>query len=485
MATHNMGHQMDWLDPAREFAQYFQTEIVYISYGILAIGLFQNCIYFLQIPLAAVELLRMKLRKPDEHTSWLVSSDITLPISIVIPAYNEEVTIEGTVIATLGTQYPSFEVIVVNDGSKDSTLKVLIYQFQLKKTERFYETRLPHKEIRGIYTSSIYPKLVVVDKENGGRSDALNAGIDVSRNPLFCTLDADSLLDPSALLKTLQPFIDRPDEVVATGGTVRILNGCEVENGVIKQVRLTRKILPLFQVVEYLRSFLMGRLAWSRVGILTIISGAFSVFRRDIVVTVGGFSRSTIGEDFELIMKLHKYCRKNKRKYEMCFVPEPVCWTEVPETMDVLGSQRIRWQQGALEVFFKHREMFMNPKYGRIGMIAYPLVLIIDVLGPLAELAGYVVVPLFYLLGTLSIEFMIAFLCLFFVFGVCISTMSLVLEEISLKRFSDPKSLLILSVAAIIENFGYRQYSNVWRIIGWWRFIRKKQVWGTMTRVAR
>ncbi|MEJ2669573.1 MAG: glycosyltransferase family 2 protein [Gammaproteobacteria bacterium] len=384
----------------------------------------------------------------------------------------------------MGTQYPSFEVIVVNDGSKDCTLQVLIDQYQLEKTDRFYENHLIHKEIRGIYTSSIYPNLVVVDKENGGRSDALNTGIDVSRNPLFCTLDADSLLDPSALLKTVQPFIDKPDEVVATGGTVRILNGCDVENAVIKQVRLTRKLLPLFQVIEYIRAFLMGRLAWSRIGILTIISGAFAVFRRDIAVHVGGFSSTTIGEDFELVMNIHKYCRKNKRNYEMRFVPEPVCWTEVPETMKVLSSQRIRWQQGSLEVFFKHREMFLNPKYGRIGLIAYPLIFIFDILGPLAELAGYVLLPLFYLLGALNAEFMIAFLCLFFVFGVFISTMSLVLEEISLKRFSHAKGLLILGFAAIIENFGYRQYNNIWRIIGWWRFILKKQVWGNMTRVG-
>ncbi|MEJ2754630.1 MAG: glycosyltransferase family 2 protein, partial [Gammaproteobacteria bacterium] len=281
---------MEWLDPAREFTQLFHTEIVYFSYGILALGLFQNFIYLLQIPLAAMELLRMKLRRQDEHTWWLVTSNITLPISIIIPAYNEEVTISNTVMATLGTQYPSFEVIVVNDGSKDCTLQVLIDQYQLEKTDRFYENHLIHKEIRGIYTSSIYPNLVVVDKENGGRSDALNTGIDVSRNPLFCTLDADSLLDPSALLKTVQPFIDKPDEVVATGGTVRILNGCDVENAVIKQVRLTRKLLPLFQVIEYIRAFLMGRLAWSRIGILTIISGAFAVFRRDIAVHVGGFS---------------------------------------------------------------------------------------------------------------------------------------------------------------------------------------------------
>lgn len=475
---------MEWLDPARTFVSQYQTEVIYFSYAILALGVFQNLIYILQLPLAAMELLRMKLRQQDEHTWWLVTSDITLPISILIPAYNESVTINTTVMATLGTQYPSFEVVVVNDGSKDDTLEVLIDQYQLKKTERFFENNLVHKEIKGIYTSSIYPNLVVVDKENGGRSDALNAAIDVSRNPLFCTLDADSLLDPSALLKTVQPFIDEPDKVVATGGTVRILNGCKMENGVITDIGLPTKILPLFQVVEYMRAFLMGRLAWSRLGIITILSGAFSVFRRDIVIEVGGFDTKTIGEDFELVMKVHKHCRREKRDYEMRFVPEPVCWTEVPETMDVLSSQRIRWQQGALEVFFRHKTMLLNRRYGRIGMIAYPIIFIIDVLGPLMEVIGLILMPIFYLLGALNVEIIIAFICLFFVFGVFISTMSLVLEEISLKRFSHAKDLMKLGFVAVIENFGYRQYNNVWRIIGWWRFLRKKQVWGTMTRVG-
>ncbi|MCB2081573.1 MAG: glycosyltransferase family 2 protein [Hyphomicrobiales bacterium] len=475
---------MDWLEPLRQLAEHFRTEIIYFSYGILALGMFQNIIYFIQIPLAAGELLRMKLRQEEEHSWWLMHSDITLPISIIIPAYNEEVTIINTATASLATKYPVYEVIIVNDGSKDNTLQVLIDQFQLSQSYRLYESPLVHKPIRGIYTSPDYPNLVVVDKENGGRSDALNTGIDISRYPLFCTLDADSLLDPTALLKTVQPFIDEPEKIVATGGTVRILNGCDVDNAIIRQVRLPKKLLPLFQVVEYIRAFLMGRLAWSRLGILTIISGAFSVFRRDIALAVGGFDPKTIGEDFELVMRIHKYCREQKREYEMRFVPEPVCWTEVPETMDVLSSQRIRWQQGGLEVIFRHIEMFMNPRYGRIGLVAYPLMFIFDVVGPLLELAGYLLLPLFYLLGALNIEFMVAFLCLFFVFGIFISTMSLAMEEISLKRFSHARGLLILGFVAIIENFGYRQYNNIWRIIGWWRFLRKKQSWGEMKRVG-
>ncbi len=475
---------MEWLEYVQYWMDFFYKEIIYFSYGILVLGIIQNVTYLIQLPLAAMALFRARLRTQDDHTWWLVTSNITLPISIIIPAYNEELILSKVIVSTMATQYPSFDIIVVNDGSTDNTLKLLIKRFKLKKTERWYEESLPHKVIKGIYTSPSYANLIVVDKENGGRSDALNAGIDISRHPILCTLDADSLLDSSALLKTIQPFLEKPDTMMATGGTVRILNGCEIKNSIIKKVRLSKKILPLFQVVEYIRAFLMGRLAWSYVGILTIISGAFAIFKRDMVIKVGGFDKKTIGEDSDLVVKIHEYCRFHKIDYEVRFVPEPVCWTEVPETIAVLGNQRIRWQQGGLEVFFNHIKMLMNPRYGRIGLLAYPLMFIFDVLGPLAELIGYIFIPIFYAFGGLDIDFMIAFFCLFFVFGIFISTMSLVLEELSLKRFIDIKDLLLLGFIAIIENFGYRQINNIWRLVGWWRFIRKKQVWGEMKRTG-
>ena len=476
---------MQWLDIAKEFVGMFRQEIIYLSYTILLFGLFQNFIYLLQLPLAMSELINIKLQQRDQHSWWLMTSDIALPISIIIPAYNEQMTIVETVSSTIAIQYPAFEVIVVNDGSKDDTVKTLIEKFDLRISERFYENQLKHKKVKAIYNSPIYPNLIVVDKENGGRSDALNAGIDIARNPVFCTLDADSILDPSALLETIQPFIENPDKMVATGGTVRIVNGCQVENGTIIKVQLSNKILVLLQIVEYIRAFLMGRLAYSRLGIVTIISGAFAVFKRDIAVAAGGFTHNTMGEDLELVIKIHKYCCRHKIKYQMRFVPEPVCWTEAPESMEVLKKQRIRWQQGGLEVFFRHRDMLFNPKYGRIGMLAYPLMLVFDVIGPLAELLSYILFPIFYMLGALNLKFMIAFLAMFFVFGIFISVMSLVLEEMSLKRFNSVKELIILGFTAIIENFGYRQYNNIWRIIGWWRFIRKKQHWGDMKRIGR
>ena len=468
----------------RDFLFQFYDEILSFSYLVLGFGLFQNLIYLLQLPLAALELRKINLRKKEDNRWNLIKSEIALPISIIIPAYNEELTIYETVLSALSTQYPSFELIVVNDGSKDDTLAVLIEKFSLKQTDRFYESQLPHREIKATYTSFLYPNLLVVDKVNGGKSDAVNAGIDISRNPLFCTIDADSLLDPSALLASVQPFIEEPEKMMASGGTVRIINGSIVEDGAITKLRLPRKILPLLQVIEYVRAFLMGRIAWSHIEIVTIISGAFAIFKRDIAITVGGFNTKTIGEDFELVIKIHRHCRENKIDYEMRFVPEPVCWTEVPENLRALKKQRIRWQQGALEVLFNNVGMLFNPKYGRIGMLAFPLMFVVDVLCPILEFLSYILFPIFYFCGILNIEFMLIFFSLFFVFGIFISVMSLVLEEMSLRRFSHVKDLVIMGFIAIIENFGYRQLNSLWRIMGWWRFITKKQDWGEMMRVG-
>ncbi len=460
----------------------YYKEIGYFSYMILASGVFQNFIYFMQVPLAAAELFRASKRRRDDHLFSLVKSSVSLPISVIIPSYNEENTIYETASAALNTRYPTFEVVVVNDGSKDKTLEVLKEGFELKENSLFLENHLDHKDIRAIYKSSIHSNLIVVDKENGGRSDALNAGLGIIRNPIFCTLDADSFLDPTALLETTAPFLFNPDIMMATGGTVRVSNGATTSDGHVEETKLSSKSLVRFQVMEYIRAFLLGRLAWSRLGMVTVLSGAFAIFKTDVAIKVGGFTLNTIGEDFDLVMKIHEYYLKHGIKYKMRFIPEPVCWTEVPESLSVLRNQRIRWQQGGLEVLSKNIRMLFNPRYGRIGLFAYPLMFLIDVVTPLLETIGYILLPIFYLLDALNTEFMIGFFCLFFGIGIFISVMSLILEEMFLRRAGSVKELLILGFYAVIENFGYRQLNNLWRIIGWFRFMKGKQVWGDMKR---
>lgn len=454
-----------------------------IAWGILFTGLTQDAIYLLELPAAWMEFKKHSHAEDTESAWQFLLSEAIPPISLIIPAYNEQATIVESVRSGLALKYPDLEIVVVNDGSKDDTLPTLIQAFQLRPVTRAHDLVVPHAPVRGVYSSKLYPRLLVVDKENGGgKANASNAGINFARNELFCVIDADSLLEGEALLRAVRPFLEDPQKMIAVGGTIRILNGCVIRAGQIKEVRLPSHFLPLVQNMEYIRAFLMARLAWSYWGMLGIISGAFGIFRRDIALDAGGYSINCIGEDYELVIKMHRAMREKQLPYAMRYVPEPVCWTEGPETTAMLGNQRKRWQRGALQVFFKHRKMLLNPKYGRIGMLAFLHSLIVDVIGPFAEVAGYILIPALWLLGVLDGNFVLAYIAVFFGFGIFISLCTLALEEMQLMRVPRARDLLKLAGVAVIENFGYRQLNNIWRMIGWWEFLCRKKGWGQMTR---
>jgi cellulose synthase/poly-beta-1,6-N-acetylglucosamine synthase-like glycosyltransferase len=453
----------------------------WIAILVIATGLLQTFFYVVQLAFAGVALGR---RPPIARASllWRRYADEAPSIAVLAPAFNEEVTIVESVNSLLALHYPDFEVIVVNDGSKDNTLDTVVRHFGLSKVERFHDVAVKHNPIRGLYASPRLPRLLVVDKENGGKSDALNAGINVARAQLFCSIDADSLLEPDALLRAVRPFVEEPRKTVAVGGTIRIANGSRIEAGQVLDIRLPRNFLALIQIVEYLRAFLMARLALSAMQALTVISGAFGIFQRQAAIEVGGYSHGTVGEDMELVIKLHRLFRERRQEYRIDFIPEPVCWTEVPEDFRVLGRQRARWQRGALETFFRHKDMLFNPRYGRIGFLGMGHVLVVDVLGPLVEVLGYFLVPLLWSLHLLAIDYLLAFLAITFTFGIFVSVATLILEEAELRRFPKGRDLAILTAIAVLENFGYRQLANFWRLRGWWQFLRKQQGWGTMTR---
>jgi cellulose synthase/poly-beta-1,6-N-acetylglucosamine synthase-like glycosyltransferase len=454
-----------------------------VAWVIIASGMAQTLVYILQLVVAGYALSK---RPPVARSAllWHRYGDVAPPIALVVPAYNEQLNIVESVHSMLALEYPNFEVIVVNDGSKDQTLQRLIEAFRLVKFTRPYEEALTHMPIRGLYSSPVTERLLVVDKENGGKADAQNAGINVCRAPVFCVIDGDSILEPDALMRAAQPFIDDPERTIAVGGTIRIANGSRIESGRVTEVRLPTKLLPLFQVMEYLRAFLMARLAWSRINTLMLVSGAFGVFRRAEVVAVGGFTKGSMGEDLDLVIKLHRHMMDIGRKYRIQFIPEPVCWTEAPESLSVLSRQRSRWQRGALECFFRYRSMLFNPRYGRVGFLGFGHIFVVDVLGPIAEVLGYILMPAFWLLGILSFEYLLAFTALVFTYGVCISVCSLILEEAELQRFPRARDLAILTVVAVLENFGYRQINNFWRVKGYWQYLRSDQSWGEMTRTG-
>jgi cellulose synthase/poly-beta-1,6-N-acetylglucosamine synthase-like glycosyltransferase len=409
---------------------------------------------------------------------------MTLPISMICPAHNEEKTIVDTVRSLQMLNYPEFEIIVVNDGSKDQTLERLLQAYDLRRVDRVYKRSLPTKSVRALYASPMVPNLVVVDKENGGKADALNCGINLSRYPLFSSMDADSVIEDDALLKAVKPFMEWPEETVAVGGIVRCANGCTVHEGRVTHIALPRQLLPVFQVVEYLRAFLSGRLGWSALRGLLLISGAFGVYRKSAVVDVGGYDSSTDTEDLELVMALHAVYRERKKPYRIVFVPDPVCWTEVPGNWKMLRRQRNRWHRGMLQSLSRYRRMMFNPKYGIMGTVVLPYFLIFETMGPFIETLGYISVPLAWALGLLNTKFFLLFFVLAVAFGVFLSVAAILLEEISYRRYPSWSDLWKLLICGVAENFGFRQVLAVFKIQAFWEYLRGLRRWGKLERVG-
>lgn len=404
------------------------------------------------------------------------------PITLIVPAYNEEQTIVSTVRSAMHLSYPEFEVVVVNDGSKDATLATLIEVFGLRPFPEAYRVQLASKPVRAIYRSPHYPNLRVVDKENGGKADAINTGINASHCPLVCVVDADSILMQDSLMRIVQPFINEPD-TVASGGTVRIANGCQVKSGHLTRVGLPGNWLALFQVVEYMRAFLFGRMGWSVVNGLLIISGAFGLLRKDKVVEVGGYLHDTIGEDMELVVRLHRLLKEKKVSYHISFVPDPIVWTEAPENLRTLKNQRVRWQRGLSESLWKNRGLLFSRGGGAAGWLAFPFFILFEWLSPVVEMLGYVVTALLLYTGHVRADTALWFLLAALAFSMLLSAVALLLEEIAYRLYPRLSDLAWLYLAAFLENFGYRQLNAAWRLRGMLQWISgRRATWGVMQR---
>lgn len=412
-----------------------------------------------------------------------VFSTLDLPISVIVPACNEAATIITSTRAMLQLEYPDYEVLVINDGSRDETLQKLIDEFHLQPFPEAYRQRVPCKKVRGVYGSPRYPALRVIDKENGGsKADAMNAGINACRYPIICAVDADSILQPDSLRRAVRPFLEDPD-VVAAGGTVRIANGCQVRGGFLEKVGLPRNFLALVQVVEYLRAFLFGRMGWDHLNSVLIVSGAFGMFDKETVVRVGGYRADTIGEDMELILRMHRLLRQEGRRYRITFVPDPICWTDAPEDLHTLAKQRIRWQHGLGESLMLHRDLLFQRKGGAVSWLAMPFFYAFELFGPAVELAGYVFMTVAGLAGWIPWETTGTFFLLALGLGVLLSTSALVLEEMSFHVYPRARDLLKLFVIAVVENFGYRQLTVWWRLKGLFGWLRgRAPEWGEMRR---
>jgi cellulose synthase/poly-beta-1,6-N-acetylglucosamine synthase-like glycosyltransferase len=410
------------------------------------------------------------------------ASPLTAPISIVLPAFNEEACIVETVRSLLGLRYPCFEVVVVDDGSTDRTVARLTEAFELAPVRKALRTKLPCTPVREVLASRRHHELVVIRKENGGKADALNAGVNAARYPYVCALDADTVIEEDALIRVAKPVLDDPELVAAAGGIVRVANGCRIDHGRVTHVGLPKSRLATLQTVEYFRAFLVGRVAWSELNALVIISGAFGLFRRTLVEAVGGYSTATAGEDIDIVLRLHRYLRERGEPYRIAFVPDPVCWTEAPEDLRSLAAQRRRWQRGVAEAIRNHRRAIGNPRYGALGLIALPYLLLFELLGPVFALLGLPVTLLVWAQGGVSVGFVAAFLLVSLLFGTLLSIAALALEEFSFRRHASDREIARMLWYAVAENLGYRQLNEFWRLAALVEVLRGKREWGVHRR---
>jgi cellulose synthase/poly-beta-1,6-N-acetylglucosamine synthase-like glycosyltransferase len=447
--------------------------------------------YYLASNIAYLAMLLIALKTSAAHQrklesyrpNWIADTPLSPPITLIAPAHNEEASIRVAIRNLLELDYPELEIIVVNDGSGDRTLEEIREEFRLRPVRAIYVPLVKSAPVRGLFRSDVDNRLIVIDKEPGGsKADAVNAGLNVASSPYTCVVDADSVLERDALLRIMLPILADPKRVVAVGGIIRVLNGSEISNGHIRRVRLPRKSLEIIQVIEYLRAFLIGREAWGQGNMLMVISGAFGVFRTDLVRAVGGYRPNAIGEDFDLVARLHRHLRDKKADYHIDFVPDPMCWTEVPSDLRSLGRQRARWQKGLFDVLLLTRDMLFRPRYGRIGFFALPYLWLFEFAAPVLEIVGLITIAIAAALGVLSRAFFFQFLLFGYAFATVISIGSVLQEEITYKRYNDWQDVVRLVSYCFFEHFPYRQMHMFWRLQGMWQYLHGDHAWGQLKR---
>lgn len=463
--------------------EFLLTFIKYVNYFALFYLIMVQSMYFLQLIRATNSLKKYKQKLKYSDFKRYMDSENMVPISIIVPAYNESATIVDNLKNLLTIDFPNYEIIMVNDGSTDETLQLVIEAYEMVLMEMPYKVSIPTNVVKAFYYSPQYPNLIVVDKENGGKADTLNVGINISKYPVFISMDADSLLEKEALIRITLPFLNN-SQVVAVGGTIRVSSGCKIEDGVITKVDLPKTSLGRIQTVEYLRAFFTGRIGSDAMGMLLIISGAFGAFKKSAVIDAGGYTKDCIGEDMELVVKLHKIMRKKGIPYKIRFLEDPVCWTQPPENLRDLYKQRKRWQIGLINTLLNHKHMVFNPKYGSVGMFTIPYYWLFEFIGPAIETFGYIVVTISYLLGVTSIKFVLAFYLLTVFMGIILSIGAIMLENYTMRKFTEFRQLITLLLYTLIDSLGYRQFNTITRTIALIRYPLDKHSWGKMKRAA-
>lgn len=459
----------------------FETFILFYAISIFSI-------YFWLAIVSAKELRRNFHDAKITNFEAVISSPFAPMITVIAPAYNESLTIVENIKALLALYYPSFEIIVVNDGSKDDSLEKTIEAFDLEKIPFVIDYKIPCKEVTGVYKSrkKAFNNLTVISKINGGKADALNSGINVARGEYFISIDVDSIIDPYALQKLIKPFFEETDKkVIATGGVIRIANSCKIEDGQLIEINVPNEFLPRCQVIEYNRAFLMGRLAWSRLDGLLLISGALGMFDKEVVIGCGGYYTKTVGEDMELVVRMRKYMVGKNEKYKVAYISDPLCWTEAPSSLKVLGSQRNRWTRGTIDTLFLHWDVFLNRKFGFMGMVSHPFWVFYEWLAPIIEFVGVLYFIAIALLGEPNWPFFYIMVFFVYFFSITFSTYAILFDHMAYHRYKKKWMIIKLILTAWVEPVLFHPLVVYWALRGNYDyFVRKKKAWGNMSRVG-
>ena len=429
--------------------------------------------------------LRKYLRK-NSYVNYnsLVLSPLSPEIAIIAPAFNESKTIIDNVRTLLSLYYNNFEVILVNDGSTDDTFKNITEEYELTKVNYYFDYHIPCEKIRGVYKSKnpSFKRLTVIDKKNGGKADSLNAGINICQSPLFISIDADSIIETDSILKLVKPFLEEKDrKVIGAGGVIRIVNSCEIEGGHIREIHLPGQMLPRLQVLEYTRAFLLGRMAWSQLDGLMLISGAMGIFDRETVIKSGGYSIKTVGEDMELVVRMRRRMAEEGVKYEVTYIPDPLCWTQVPSDIKSLQEQRTRWTRGLVESLWTHRKIFFNKTYGRLGLLGYPYWFFFEWLAPLIAFSGFIYSIFLVVTNAINWPFYLLLFLFVYTFAVSVSIWAILFEEITYHKYKKKRDVLKLLIAALLEPFFYPMHTY-FAVRGNLEALRRKKGWGKVER---
>jgi len=444
-------------------------------------------VFYIFIGMNSIAAVRRYLHKNDFTDYRLLASSSYAPsVSILAPAYNEGPNIVENVRSLLSLYYNKLELVVINDGSKDDSLQRLIDAYGLEKVDFFVNSRIPTKTVRGVYKTKhpAYNKLVVVDKENGGKADALNVGINICSNDYIICIDADCILEQDAILKMVKPFLEEKDgkKVIASGGVIRIANSCVVKDGRLARVFLPENYWARMQALEYIRAFLLGRMAWAQLNGLLLISGAFGAFDKEIAIRCGGYNTQTVGEDMELVARMRRYMHEQNEPYVVTYIPDPLCWTEAPENTKILGRQRNRWMRGTIETLRFHQKMFLNPRYDLLGVLSYPYWFFFEMLAPVIEFAGMIAFLAMAWMGMINWHMFFAFLLFIIFFGYLNSIFAIYIEVFTYNQYKRRKEMWKLILAALSEPFIFHPFV-VWSAIrGYYDYFMKKKAWGEMTR---